>query len=219
MRGLALGVVAVPLAAAAHVLGGGTTPSLGLVLGLVALLAGGAGALRRRRVSPLQVVLVLVGTQVLLHAVFVLAHVTSMLHGAGSSLRATAMPGMPGMGAVTAGTSSWPVIGAHLRSEISTTSGLTMLASHVVAAVLVGLWLASVERLGWSLLSLLTAPRAAALLRRASEAPAALLVALRALAGWVGAPARTAPWRPHAWLLHAPSRRRGPPVTPCALVG
>ncbi|MET0914569.1 MAG: hypothetical protein ABWY81_00020 [Jiangellaceae bacterium] len=142
--------VATLLAVGAHVQAGGPTPSLPvlafLVLGLTAasatLLAGPASALR--------VVLLTAGGQLVAHHVLAAASAPAV---AGSDGR-----GMTGMAGHHAGHlleygAPDAVAGVGLLFPHPLVADARMMAAHLAAAVVVGLWLAAGERAVWTLLT------------------------------------------------------------------
>lgn len=195
-RGGLLAAVMVFLGIAGHVTADGLLPGPGTLLALGVLAAPMCTAFLARPASRLRIVTLLTGGQAVVHLALSLTggHVgEAQAHGVGSgSLRPAtgAGPVLPSVdghrvgsyldafqaSAPTSGTGSLapalPV--GHLIDDLH--SHLPMMLAHLLAAVLVGLWLAAGERCLWHLLHL-TARRAARIV-----APLQLLSALRWLA-------------------------------------
>ncbi|MGW1893478.1 hypothetical protein ACWCP6_25000 [Streptomyces sp. NPDC002004] len=219
------------LAALGHVMmSGAPVPWWAMAVGAVATGAAAWGLAGRER-GPLLVVTVVVAAQALLHSSFALAQTLAgpdpsdgasfagqwarfLLCGApsGSGTTAHAMSmSMPAMGHGTGVMHAVASTGA--SASMNTTEGMSptgMLAAHLLAALLCGLWLAQGERAAFRI--------------------------LRALAGWLVAPLRlllllpTPPHRPRIRARRARSDRaprrlplvhtitsRGPPAAPAVV--
>ena len=149
-----LASVATFLATAAHVHADGHAPSLPVVLFLVLGLTAASATLLARPASALRVVLLTVGGQLVAHSVLAAAST----HAAGGSLAPAMSGGMPAttgphtahvveQGAAGIVPGSVPLLTQLLGLDAR------MVAAHLAAAVLVGLWLAAGERAVWSLLT------------------------------------------------------------------
>lgn len=212
-----LAVVAVNLAAAAHVVAGGAVPStraLVLTAGVVA--AASAGALGVQA-PPRRIVALVLTQQVALHLLFACAGLVAGALDTGSrgiAMSGMHMPGLVGPVSSRPGPSgSWAMLGEHILGDVSTARGVVMTVMHLVAAVGAGWWLAHGERLLWSLLVMLAAGVAAARMRGAC----ALLDVVRArtAAGTMWSSAllrqRGGRWSVRAWERTSRLRLRGPP--------
>lgn len=151
--------VATLMAVWAHVRADGHAPSLPVLLFLALGLTGAAASLLVRPASASRVVLLTVGGQLVAHYVITAASVHDTTGSAFADMQAANMPGMAGErtghhaglmlehGASGAGPAS-----ESLLSQL-TSPDTRMMAAHVLAAVVVGLWLAAAERAVWSLLT------------------------------------------------------------------
>jgi hypothetical protein len=163
-RAVVLAAVACLVAVAAHVSADGRLPSASVLLVVCAVLAVAARPLLARPASAVRVVLLTVGGQSLAHA----ALTATAGHGS------TAQHAAPDHHSHAGGAHSEVVPGpavhdvlTHLVDDV-TSAGAPMLLTHLLAAALVGLWLAVGERTVWTLLSL--AWRALTLLARRASA-------------------------------------------------
>jgi hypothetical protein len=209
-RAALLTAVTLFLGVAAHVTADGLLPSVAwlVVLGLLGVVP--CAALLARPASTLRIVVMLAGGQALVH----LALTVTAGHAAGTGHEHA--PGTPAHAATTAS-----ALETLQQGQAGTTSGgaglgglfghlaghAPMMVVHVLAAALVGVWLAVGERALWTMVAL-----AGALLLR----PLLLLGALTRVGrpAWgEPAPATPEPRRPPATRLLARSVvRRGPPL-------
>ena len=213
-RSLVCGVVTVALASAAHVAGGGLAPRWSSAVLLVAVVALASSLVlaspsSRRRI----VAFVLLGQLAMHLALSALS--TPMTRPTGAT--GSAMSGMvhaTGPGSLDRVPDGWyAMVLHHAVDGLGTVGGVLMLAGHVAAALLAGLWLAGGERLLWSLLALAAAPLAAARLRL----QVLLVEAVHALdpdrlassAALVRCDVRS--WRPTSRYDVNTTARRGPP--------
>lgn len=222
-RAAVFAAVCVLLAALGHVMmSGGEVPPW--VLGTSAVVIGGAGwgLAGRERGLPLIVTAVMV-TQAALHTAFSLARTsasatpTTDTRGMGSmsagDMSTGAMPigamptGTMSMGPEPMGSMNMRAMGAmnHMGDAAGGTSSLGMLAAHLLAALLCGLWLAHGERAAFRVLRALASRLAA---------PLRLLLALPApVVRPRPAPRRHRPARaPRLLLLVHAITSRGPPA-------
>jgi hypothetical protein len=148
-----LGTAAMLLAVAAHVAGGGSTPSAA-TLALLAVPVAWVAALvcRRPRRTSLPTFAALAGTQVLLHEALMVLSGPSC-----ATANTPSMLGMPGShAAVGALTCAAPHATAMAGMGAATMApGGVMLAAHALATVLTAALLARGEHLLWSLVDLL----------------------------------------------------------------
>lgn len=217
-RAAALATVASLVAVWAHVGADGRLPSAPVLLAIAAALTVAARPLLARPSSSLRVVLMTVGGQAVAHAALSLAagHHGDPAPAAPAPPPPTPVPlaldehgrrvgslldhARPAAG-VGDGGLSVPDPVAHLVGDLSA-AGAPMLAAHLAAAVVVGVWLAVGERALWTLLSLVW---------RALSLPAPVLPVPSLLAGRrAGAPAALAPVRLR--LAVGSVVRRGPPL-------
>jgi hypothetical protein len=178
VRAAVFAAVCVLLAALGHVMMSGShVPAWVLSAGLAVTGAAGWCLTGRERGLPL-IVAVVVGTQTLLHSAFSVAQSATVWS---ASMGSTHMGGTDGTGSMDmaptarVGTSHMDHMGdmAHSTGGGTTSSG--MLAAHLLAALLCGLWLAHGERAAFRI--------------------------LRAVGGWLAAPLRlllALPAPPHA---------------------
>ena len=212
-----LGVVAVSLASAAHLLAGGVVPSAAALALIAGVVAASSAPVLGVRASTRRIVALVLAQQVALHVLFAYIGLASGRMVMGSA--PMAMPGMhmAGMGGATSLTHgpsvSWSMLSGHLMGDLGTGRGAAMTVTHLAAAALVGWWLAVGERLLWSLVIMLAAAGAAALLRGA----AALLAIVRAgsSAGELWGSAlrrqRGGRWHVRSWEPVSRLELRGPP--------
>ncbi|MEU6143925.1 hypothetical protein ABZ848_26690 [Streptomyces sp. NPDC047081] len=172
VRAAVFAAVCVLLAALGHVMMSGShVPAWALVAGAAATGAAGWCLAGRERGRAL-IVTVVLAAQTALHSAFALAQPTSADadgHGMGSMGSESSMPSMSSMSSKDMSDmdsmGSMPMGGSvHLGSAADGTSSLGMLAAHLLAALLCGLWLAYGERAAFRI--------------------------LRAVAGWLAAPLR-----------------------------
>jgi hypothetical protein len=206
LRGAVFGALSVPLAAAAHVLGGASVPSVLSLLVLAVVVALVAAGTMRRPLGAGAGAAVVMAVQAVLHLVL-------MVSDAAPGWGASPAMAMPGMAAPALGSSTWSMLGAHLAQVVTTASGGAMLLGHAAAAALAGLWLASGDRIAVSLVALAVAPVAAALLRIRAVASSARVAPLETPSTWRSACGRrrAGRWQARSWLFVAPAARRGPP--------
>ena len=218
LRALALAVVVFTSGAFSHASADGLLPGpLGLAT-LFALSAAGSAVLLARPASRLRLVLGTVAGQALVHLVL-----TITAGHAGDTATTAARPtprGLPVVDGRRVGSlldqydaAAGPVLGSgpvlpvgHLVSDLSEHAG--MMSAHLVASVLVGLWLSVGETALWTLLALAGA-RLLAPFRLRATLPSAAGVRRQntVIADWAG-PAAPPP------LLARAVVRRGPPAAP-----
>jgi hypothetical protein len=192
---------------------------------LAALTTSALAALLGRPASTTRVVTMVVAGQALLHAVL------TAVGGHGGSADAHVAAG-PSRVAVPGGTLA-DALGAssvadrvsagpgpvqtwihHLSDDLSSVASLRMAVAHVLAAAVLGLWLASGERLAWRLVVLLTGPARAV----ADRVAARILAGLTVVGAHDGAtlvrPQRSVAQQPLPTLLLLARAvvRRGPPA-------
>lgn len=213
-RAVVLGVVTLFLGVAGHVTADGLLPGPVLLTALFGATVLLSAPLVARQVSPLRMVVLLVGGQTVIH---LLLSLTAGHRGdptAAGTPRATSMGSLPvvdgrrvgslqdaydGMAGHDAVAPAVPV--GHLVDDLA--AHAPMMAAHLAAAALVGLWLAYGERCLFTLLAL-TGRRVLA--AAWALAPVAVVPRLapfdadRALAG------------PRSVWLVRPDSRRGPPL-------
>ncbi len=217
-RASVLGVVAVSMASAAHLLAGGVVPSAEALALVVGGVAATSAPLLGVRASARRIVALVVAQQIVLHIVFAYAAVVSgrMTMGPGViSMSGMHMRHMGGpMSLSTGPAASWQMLGAHLMGDLATPGGAAMTGAHLAAAAAVGWWLANGERQFWSLVVMLAAADAAARMRGA----AARLAVVRARAGerelWDSARLRqrSGRWSIRTWEPLSSVELRGPPA-------
>jgi len=156
VRASLLAAVAVLSALAGHVAAGGSSPSVPIVLALLVLASVVVAPVLSEPLSTGRVAALLVGGQGLLHLVLQwLGPVASESRAGGGMPDAAAMtdtmttPMMTGSAmvyghSVTAGSSFAVMSGSHF----------VMMAGHLAAAVVVGVWLAAGERAVWTVVAL-----------------------------------------------------------------
>jgi hypothetical protein len=228
LRAAVLGLAALVFAGVAHAAAGGRLPDpAGLaLLGIltISVLAGLLG----RPASTARVVVLLVAGQAALHAVLtaLVGHGgADHAHAAGSAAGRVAVPGgtlADALGAdqvatrVSTGPSPFRTWVHHLVDDMSSAANLRMALAHLIAAALLGVWLAAGERLAWRLVVLLAGP-AAAVLAAVSQilsgglASVAHQAARRSYVRTITPPAIDPP-RPALVLLARALDRRGPPA-------
>ena len=142
--------VATLLAVGAHVQAGGPVPSVPVLAFLVLGLTAASATLLAGPASTLRVVLLTAGGQLVAHHVLTAASAPAAAgsptrglagmagHHAGHVVEHGAPDTVPGIGALAS-----PLLAADAR----------MVAAHLAAAVVVGLWLAAGERAVWTLLT------------------------------------------------------------------
>ncbi len=145
-RASVLGVVAVSMASAAHLLAGGVVPSAEALALVVGGVAATSAPLLGVRASARRIVALVVAQQIVLHIVFAYAAVVSgrMTMGPGViSMSGMHMRHMGGpMSLSTGPAASWQMLGAHLMGDLATPGGAAMTGAHLAAAAAVGWWLA-----------------------------------------------------------------------------
>ncbi|MDR7253512.1 hypothetical protein J2X46_002502 [Nocardioides sp. BE266] len=148
--------VATLLGVVAHAHADGHAPSLPTMAFLVLVLTAAAAVVLARPASTARVVSLTVGGQFVAH--YVLAVASPHATGGAAASAGTSMQGMPGMSGVHPGHAAE---GAARASDGALTGLLAgfhgldarMLAAHLAAAVVVGLWLAAGERAVWSVVT------------------------------------------------------------------
>ena len=208
-RSLVCGVVTAALASAAHVAGGGVAPGWSAAIVLVVVVAVASSLTLAAPSSRRRVIAFVLAGQVALH--LALSAVSTPM----TRMTGSAMAGMDhGTGSLARVPDGWyAMVLRHAVDGLGTAHGLLMLATHVVAAVLVGLWLAGGEQLLLSLLALALAPFAAAglrlralLVRAVRAVDLDLLASLAALVRW-----DPSDWSPTSRYDVNSTARRGPP--------
>lgn len=218
-RALLVGGLAFGLGVVGHVSADGLLPGPAL---LIALLAGSvliSAPLLNRQATPLRLVTMLVGGQTSIHLALTLtaghagdAAVHPAIHPAIRPVIATlpsvdghrvgslqdAYRGMSGQPSSTAPT--LPV--GHLIADLS--AHAPMMAAHLVAAALVGLWLAYGERCLWSIIALTG--------RRLFAAVRVVAVPAEHPAPRLSSTVDRTPVRPRSQWRVRPLSRRGPPL-------
>lgn len=184
LRAAVFAALCVMLASLGHVMMSGTAvPWWAMAAGLV-VTGGTAWRLAGRERGPALVGSVAVTTQVLLHASFSLAQAVVRAERAGGRSLIMDHPMSHGTGAVLPTGSMDHTVAAHpMDNDLGGMSSTGMLAAHLLAALLCGLWLAHGERAAFRI--------------------------LRALAGWLMAPLRPLlglPTPPHRPRIRAWSR-------------
>lgn len=212
-RALALGSIAFFLGVVGHVSADGLLPGPTLLVVLLLMSVALSAPMLHRQASPLRIVALLVGGQTTIHLVLT---VTAGHVGDPSPL---AVPHTTGPGALptvdghrvgslqdayagmTGSSASAPSVPGHLIADMS--AHAPMMGVHLVAAVLVGLWLGYGERLLWNILTLTGRRLLALVLVLVPVAPpttrAEYAVAAR-------------PRRPRSRWVIRPDSRRGPPL-------
>jgi len=226
-RALVPGALAVVLGVAAHGLVGGAPVGPASVLVLLALVAPTTALALRGRPSRRRMVAVVVATQLVVHALLLVSALANRRVGGAVAAFGSSdgMFGMPGMGdlpvldtdaaldAVPASGAAWSLVVSHLAHDLTTVSGVVMMAAHLVAAVLLGLWLARGEQLLVNLRSLALAPLVARALRRSAAVVVLLLLELarqrELLTSWRGLRHEAVVPR---LLVVSTVDRRGPPA-------
>lgn len=223
-RALVLAGVAYALGLAAHLSAGGLVPGpLGLGVLFAVVLVGSAGLLGRAA-STLRVTALVVAGQAFIHAALTAAagHAgDSTMHPVARALPPVDTTAVARRGSLydvyarathaRTGAADGPGVpdwAQHLSDDLTGPHALKALA-HLVAAALVGLWLASGERALWALVRL-SRQALAATLRHLCAALGTLTAGPRALPlpRLSGTPAR----RLHSFLLATTHARRGPPA-------
>lgn len=204
-RAAVLATAALALAATAHVVGGGTLPSLPVLALVVVPLAWGAVALTSRPLGRVALAVGLGAAQVLLHEALMVLSGPSCAPGAAAV--ASPVSGMAGMHGGPVGPAT--ICTAHAMHATATSAAAAMLVAHAVATLLTALVLAHGEGVLVALLTVVSAP-----LRRVNARTTAARV-----------PDVRATLHPPTWpdvvelasaVLDAAGGRRGPPVTPAA---
>lgn len=151
VRALVLAAVVLPLGATAHGAAHGRLPSLGVMAGLLMLVAAMVTPLLRRELSATRVVGLVVGGQVFVHAV--LTTVLATARPAATSGTAAAMPAHTHVSGLGHGTqSAADASRAALAAAALPGGALGMVLAHLAAALVVGLWLAVGEHALWAVL-------------------------------------------------------------------
>jgi hypothetical protein len=159
-RALVLPSMVFASALAAHAAGDGVIPRASVLASMFVLTVVVVAAFAEARISPLAVVMLLLGGQAILHAAFQLLGGTGgmiMTATQGGDLAADVM--VPSCHLMTA-----PAATASHGSATSLLEHdhLVMVLAHLVAAVVVGVWLAAGERAFWMVLLLAARPVAGA---------------------------------------------------------
>lgn len=201
-RALVLAAITLLTSVYAHLAGGGQAPGLGALVVLLAALALVTAPLLRQPVSARRIMLLLLAGQALLHVTLTMStHATTALAGptagpmADMGSAAHLHLGMDPLSSVLV-----PTTGAHVL----------MAEGHLLATLVLGLWLAAGERALWRLLTLTVRPVATALAALLFPAPIGYV-------GHVDAPRRgdvvvgRAAVRLRAPICRAVTRR-GPPT-------
>ncbi|WP_393098831.1 hypothetical protein [Streptomyces sp. LN325] len=218
VRAAVFAAVCVLLAALGHVMmSGGELPPWVLGASVVVIGGTGWGLAGRERGLPL-IVTAVMATQAALHSVFSLAQASASAApptstpGMGSMSAGAMSTGAMSMGAMPMGPAHMDSMNAgvmgtmdHMGDGAGGASSLGMLAAHLVAALLCGLWLAHGERAAFRILRALAARLAA---------PLRLLLALPVPVGHPRPrPRRHRPARaPRLLLLVHAITSRGPPA-------
>jgi hypothetical protein len=215
-RASGVGAIAFFLGVAGHVTADGLLPGpwlLGALLGFSVLVS---APLLSRPAGTLRLVSMLVGGQAAIHLVLSVTagHAGDAGSAAPSLRRATALGSLPvadghrvgslqdayqGMAGQPAMTPVVPV--GHLINDMS--AHAPMMAAHLAAAALVGLWLAHGERCLWTVLALTG--------RRVLAAVLLLVPVPVSPTSWWCHAAAGAPAGPRSLWLVRPDSRRGPP--------
>lgn len=193
------------LAAAAHVVGGGSVVTLPGLLALAALTSLAGYAVLGDGASTTRIVAFVVSAQVALHVLLEI--------GSAASGHATVGAAHPGhVDAMVRG--SWSLVVDHLVGDVTSTAGLTMTAAHAVAALLVGAWLAAGDVLLLSLMALTRSAAAARALRALASLWIRPVAAVDLWHSYLAALSRRrgGRWHPVSWVPLATPARRGPPV-------
>jgi hypothetical protein len=225
-RALVLASVTFGLGVAAHLSAGGLVPGPVALAVLLALTTAGCAALLGRAASTLRITGMVMAGQGVIHAALtaVSGHAGEPVRQVTSHPRPLTLPATERRGSfhdayeqsslarAGGGTDQFvvPDWAQHLVDDV-TGPHAAMAAAHLMAAALVGLWLASGERALWALVRL----SRTALLATVGRALAALAVVVAALPSprsadprSAGTPAR----RLHSALLATTHARRGPPA-------
>jgi hypothetical protein len=226
-RAAVLAATMLGFAATAHSAADGRLPGPVTLAVLSAVTTSLLAGLLGRPASTARVVVLLVGGQAALHAVFTAlsGHGSAgHVHPAGAEAVRVAVPGgtlAKALGAdqIASGVSTSPspvqTWVHHLVDDLSTTANLRMALAHLLAAGLLGMWLASGERLVWRLVVLLSGPAAAVMSHVAAMLSGGFDAVAARAAYLVPAPPRPPagdPPRPTLVLLARAVDRRGPPV-------
>jgi hypothetical protein len=216
LRALVVGALAFVLGVLGHVSADGLLPGPLLLAALLVISVLLSAPMLNRRASPFRLVAMLVGGQTFIHLVLTVtaghagdpatagAHRPATLgtlpsvdgHRVGSLQ--DAYQGMSGQPSSMA--PALPV--GHLVSDLQ--AHAPMMLAHVVAAALVGLWLAYGERCLWTIIALTG--------RRVLAAAWALAVPVVHPAPRLAATADRVPARPRSLWFVRPHSRRGPPL-------
>jgi hypothetical protein len=216
-RASGVGALAFFFGVAGHVTADGLLPGPGLLAGLLAFSVLSSAPLLNRPAGPLRLVSMLVGGQAAIHLVLTVTagHAGDPASAASGPGRAAALGALPvsdghrvgslqdayqGVAGQPAMTPALPV--GHLVNDLS--AHAPMMAAHLAAAALVGLWLAHGERCLWTVLAL-TGRRVLAVVLLLVPVPLAPASRWRHAAVAILAGPRS------RWLVR-PDSRRGPPV-------
>jgi len=205
-RALVCGAVTVSLAAAAHVAGGGAVVTTAGLVALTAMTSIASYAVLGSRASRTRILALVVTAQIVLHTMLELGSTVS-------GHTALLDHGVHGAETMAAGGAGGLVL-AHLATDVTSASGLAMTAAHLVAAVLVGLWLSAGEGLLGSLAALAGSAFAARVLRALATLAARPAVAADSWSSYLTALSRQrgGRWHQLSWVPVATVARRGPPL-------
>jgi len=181
-RATVLATTALALAAAAHVVGGGTLPSLPVLALVIVPLAWGAVALTARPLGPVALTGALAASQLVLHETLMVLSAPTCAPGLTAPASSMAsMAGMPGHHLAVSATGACAAQAMQGMTGTSVlTGGVAMLLAHGVATALTALLLARGERaLSW-LLKLVMALRHGVRHLVAVEVAPVLLTGVRA---------------------------------------
>lgn len=213
LRALVLAGVALLTGATAHAAGGGNLPGTDALLVMLVLVTVVAAPLLRREASVTRVIVMLVVAQSAIHVALTTAaghagqagHAVASAHG-GSHAAAGHAQAQAQSDLVPI---SWT---EHLLSQL-TADNLAMVATHLIAAALVGAWLAAGERAVWTLITLaattLLGSLHTAILVWAQSRVAVVSSRPRVTAALLGDEDRRGL---RVWLLWRAVSRRGPPL-------
>jgi hypothetical protein len=223
VRALLVGSIAAFLGIAGHVMADGLLPGPAVLLPVVGFSVLMSVPVLNRRATPARLALLLVTGQTVIHLCLSLTagHVGDPARSTGGARVDRAARGLEGLPLVgdqrlgslqdayataadrSVGSPTLPI--GHLIEDLS--AHAPMMVAHLLAAALVGLWLAQGERYLWALVDLL-GEAVALVLRRCSPLPPLAQRACRVVSDDAEAGFRS------VWLA-LPRSRRGPPLPPC----
>jgi hypothetical protein len=222
-RALILAGVAFGLGLVGHASAGGLLPGPTGLVTIFAVTAAGCAAFLGRAAGTLRVTVLVVAGQAFIHAALTAAsgHAGDPAVARPAGLPAPDATAVPRRGSLydayarasearggSAGRIGVPDWAQHLADDL-TGPHAAMAVAHLVAAALVGLWLASGERTLWAVIRLSGQALAGTLRRLVARAGTAVLPARPTVAPRAdGEPAR----RLHSFLLATTHARRGPPA-------